>query len=632
MEYKKEKDEKALKTLFYSFVGAGLEGRYEEALCFIDDNYAGVGMGEQGIVRSKEDAREVLRDSYIPVEGTVIKFSVQNFIINRVCDDVAILIGEVLIDNIAVNGDKKSSSIMQTVGAKYHDGKWRISFTHASPVVLTMESVEAYPIRFMDNALSILRTDSLAKRDSLTGILNREGFENLATELLEKYNPKLNIALFMIDLDDFKQINDRLGHQTGDIVLQQVAKTLQATFRPYDVVGRIGGDEFMVLMKGDFSASFLEKKAEDLMKTMNLKVDNKKQVPISVSVGVAYGRARTTFEKYYRIADMGLYAAKRAGKSQYHIINADTNSRYSQSASGEQLMSLQSLLDDVDMDEQGKTPYEALVENVPGGVIVFEITKAGLSVNHCNEWFSYFTGYSEDEIVEMQKDKPFIFVHPDDKKAVIRDADEIRHGKDSSNIIYRVRRKDGSYAYINQVITVTERIKGSIIAYGIVTDVEEVIRLKREIEDSQRELETFLGAIPGGVLNIFVTDTLKLYHRNDWSARFLGYTKEELAQSEAKDPLGLVHPSDLPLVNKVLQELIAGKENASFNYRLLDKQGNYRNVRITVTLVEHSNHELIYNGVITDVGEMISIQKELEYTNQKLEMLLSTAKKENKDL
>lgn len=499
MDKQNETEGKALKSLFYSFIDAGLHGRYEEALSYLGDKYTGVGMGEQGIVRNKNEAKEILKDSYIPGDESCIEFRVNNFIIHMLSEEVAMLVGEIHITNTSAIGKPMYSGLVQTIGAKFNGDHWRISFTHASPTVLSVESVEAYPIRFLDKTLSRLKADIQMSGkmhvDFLTGILNRKGFDLLTKEVMKDYNSKYNTALFMIDLDDFKQINDRLGHQTGDMVLQQVAKVLQHTFREEDVIGRIGGDEFMVLLKGVNSVKSLEKKADEVIQSMCLQVGGKGQMSISVSIGIAYGQAKATFEEYYRIADIALYSAKKAGKSQYNIINVDTNSGHSRSSFGVNFISLQTLLDYTKGNDElkGKTPYETLMENIPCGIVVYEFIEKEIKVDHCNDWFCKFIGYSEEELYHVQKDNPYCFIHPDDMEIVLKGNQSIRDGEERNEIVYRVLHKEGHYVYMNQVLNVTKREKNCIIMYGIETDVSEVITLRQEVEDAHRKLDALLA-------------------------------------------------------------------------------------------------------------------------------------------
>lgn len=614
--------EQVLGQLFYNFIDAGLHGRFDDALDLAVECYSGVGMGEQGIFHGKAEAKKILTEGYISTEGVTIEYEVKNFTINMLSSDAAVMLGEVTVINTPAEGETMHSGLMQSIVAQCKDGKWEIAYTHSSPTVLTVESVEAYPIRFMDHTLSVLRaemkTDIAAYRDSLTGILNREGMEHRAEEIMREYNPKNNTALLMVDLDDFKQINDRMGHQTGDLVLQQVAAILRDSFREVDAVGRIGGDEFMVLLTGAFPVKFLELKAEDLLKAMQLQLGDNQVVPISISIGIACGRARTTFEKIYRIADVALYTAKNSGKAQYHLINADTNVQYGYSGNKANLLSLQSLLNYTDGKtiDPSKTPYEALVENIPGGVVMFELTEDSIKVTHCNDWFCRLIGYSEDELSKLQKQNPFYMLHPDDLSIAQEVAQKIREGANSCNFVYRAICKDGSCIHINQVVSVMERRKGSILIYGIETDVEEAYELKQEVEESRKELEAFLDSIPGGVLSITLTDRIWLLHRNKWIPEFLGYEKQEMRDIENKNPFALVHPDDLPIIQSGVEKMKAGDKKATIIYRLLGKDGVYRHVCLNGSLIEYAEKAIIYYGVLTDVEEMTNVRMELERAKQ----------------
>lgn len=630
MGYQSEINKKELENLFFSFVHAGLKGDFESALTFLDNEYFGVGMGEQGIVASKDEARTMLSGAYLPKDSSKIDFTIENLHIQQLGEDVAVIIGEVVILNHSEDDEVTKCRMMQTIGTKLTNGVWAISFTHASPTQISEESVKAYPIRFMDDSLHSLKEEMqlshIALRDSLTKVLNREGFEEQSASIMQNYNPKFNTALFMIDLDDFKKINDRLGHQTGDVVLVQVAEALKDTFRADDAIGRMGGDEFMVMISGDFSSKFLEKKAEQLMRTVHLQLSEDKQMPISISIGIAYGRAKMTFEKFYRLADMALYSAKKAGKSQYHIIHADTNSGRSYSASGVNFISLQNLLDlSEDDDIDSKTPFDVLLENIPGGVVVFELSKEGLGISHCNEWFSHFVGYDEEEVKQMQTQDPFVFVHPDDLALLKESAQQVWDGADYNNIVYRVKRKDGNYVFINQVTTVTERGKDRIIAYGIETDVDEVIHLKQNVEDARKELEVLINNVPGSVVMFeFDKDGITSIHRNDWLAQLLGYTKEELATLQKEDPLVICHPDDLALAKAAAQSIRDGDDYNSVVFRVRHKDGSYTHMAQIVTVIARQSDRILMYGIQTDVEETYRLKKSVEASQKELESFIQT--------
>lgn len=164
-----------------------------------------------------------------------------------------------------------------------------------------------------------------AEKDALTGIYNREETEHqIGTYLMS--NPDTMGALFMIDTDNFKQINDTQGHMIGDVVLTEIASGMKKLMRESDVVGRIGGDEFTVFMKDITSAEDAEEKAEELLHLFrHLFESEKSPIKVSCSMGIAiYPKDGASFKEIYASADKALYQAKSKGKNNYVIYNDGT--------------------------------------------------------------------------------------------------------------------------------------------------------------------------------------------------------------------------------------------------------------------------------------------------------------------
>lgn len=148
--------------------------------------------------------------------------------------------------------------------------------------------------------------------DPLTGILNRAGTENRIRRYLK---PDANGFLFMVDLDNFKSINDNMGHAAGDRLLRQFAQLLKKEFREKDVIGRMGGDEFVVYMAGARDRIAAENKAERLLA---LCVELGDIYTVSASVGIAaYPRDGRDYAVLYEKADQAMYQAKKNGKNSY---------------------------------------------------------------------------------------------------------------------------------------------------------------------------------------------------------------------------------------------------------------------------------------------------------------------------
>ena len=163
-----------------------------------------------------------------------------------------------------------------------------------------------------------------AQTDPLTGLLNRSSTVECVTDWLT--GSGCHGALMMLDLDNFKEINDAWGHQAGDAILALTADLLRAHFRQSDVVGRIGGDEFMVLMKDVSSRSVVEQHMRRLCEEFRLLTHpDYPQITLSCSVGAAMAPNQgRTFEELYAHADRALYCAKHRGKDSCSIYTEDS--------------------------------------------------------------------------------------------------------------------------------------------------------------------------------------------------------------------------------------------------------------------------------------------------------------------
>ena len=167
--------------------------------------------------------------------------------------------------------------------------------------------------------LAEARLREIAMHDPLTGLSNRRALTERIENTLQIADCRL--ALLLIDLDGFKPINDAYGHAVGDDVLCEVARRLQRLTRDTDIVARVGGDEFVLLVSGETSVDSLATFAARIVQALEAPLlVNGLQVRVSASIGVAhYPHSAGHATELIRTADAAMYCAKRAGKGRVHF-------------------------------------------------------------------------------------------------------------------------------------------------------------------------------------------------------------------------------------------------------------------------------------------------------------------------
>jgi diguanylate cyclase (GGDEF)-like protein/PAS domain S-box-containing protein len=166
-----------------------------------------------------------------------------------------------------------------------------------------------------DLAEQAAQLKALAFQDPLTGLANRKLFHDQLAESLRE-GPAGTVDVLLLDLDDFKEVNDILGHHAGDEMLTEVARRLRSCVRPDDTVARLGGDEFVVLLTGSPEPDAV---AERIVASLNVPmwIDGTMLRP-SLSLGLASaGQDGVAASELLRQADVAMYAAKAAGKNRY---------------------------------------------------------------------------------------------------------------------------------------------------------------------------------------------------------------------------------------------------------------------------------------------------------------------------
>ncbi|MDO5135764.1 MAG: diguanylate cyclase [Eubacteriales bacterium] len=309
------------------------------------------------------------------------------------------------------------------------------------------------------------KMEAIATRDALTGLLNRGALEQQIAERLEEMEQEDECALFIIDLDNFKTVNDTLGHQTGDHVLERAARLLAGMFRAADIVGRLGGDEFVVFLYGPITEMDLRARAQMICEQLNLVMGGKKELCVTASVGIhtCEGRGQT-FEQLYHYADLALYQAKKSGKQCYCIWREEEGAQPSQKVVPQvNAVRLKGLLDYMDsgvaMIEMKESPTFLYISPIFARMLQWEESQL-LSV-------------SIEEVLYSEDSQQF---HEMLQEKVMKENQAVSH-------VIRVRKKTGALAWWRIHAVRVEYNENTPAVLVTATDISDL----KEEESSLRE-------------------------------------------------------------------------------------------------------------------------------------------------
>jgi diguanylate cyclase (GGDEF)-like protein len=280
----------------------------------------------------------VVRATGLPVfSGSTILDTVRDFGVTSAAGTVYI-VGQILLVGIAVGLHSDRPSVATAVGGWYDNGLEALTvalgmvtavlLVHAPPALAVMVVVGV-----LGNRLTEIRQLQVDVRtDSKTGLLNMRGWREAAgKELARADRTRAVIGLLMVDLDHFKVINDTWGHPAGDDMLLAVANVLRTETRPADLVGRFGGEEFVVLLPDadrDAALTAAERIRSRVAGLTVISTDKRGGPAVitgrTTSVGVAVRPENaSTLPDLLQAADAAVYGAKEAGRNQVRIAGVD---------------------------------------------------------------------------------------------------------------------------------------------------------------------------------------------------------------------------------------------------------------------------------------------------------------------
>ena len=265
----------------------------------------------------------------------------------------------------------------------------------------------------------------LARTDSLTGIYNRYGFDESAEKMMDK-NPKAHFVAALLDIDDFKFINDIYGHAYGDKALKSLADSMKTFFPSDALLGRNGGDEFCILLQNHTceDAKELLQQFTGLPKTFSYKG---KEQPFNISLGYAeYPTFADSRSQLMRCADAALYAIKLHGKNGCMAYREGLQSG---------------------IRKQLGFAFKDVSEHLPGAFIIYRADKDDDELFYANHEFLHMTGYKDmDELFRLTNKRFRSLIREDEQKQIESSIwEQIDSGNENDYIHFHLRKADGSY-------------------------------------------------------------------------------------------------------------------------------------------------------------------------------------------
>ena len=294
----------------------------------------------------------------------------------------------------------------------------------------------------------------LARTDSLTGIYNRYGFDESAEKMMDK-NPKAHFVAALLDIDDFKFINDIYGHAYGDKALKSLADSMKTFFPSDALLGRNGGDEFCILLQNYTceDAKELLQQFTRLPKTFSYKG---KEQSFNISLGYAeYPTFAASRSQLMRCADAALYAIKLHGKNGCMAYREGLQSG---------------------IRKQLGFAFKDVSEHLPGAFIIYRAAKDDDELFYANHEFLHMTGYKDmDELFRLTNKRFRSLIREDEQKQIEFSIwEQIDSGNENDYIHFHLRKADGSYLSVLDHGRIVESQQYGRVFYVLFMDWEDM--------------------------------------------------------------------------------------------------------------------------------------------------------------
>ncbi len=376
-----------------------------------------------------------------------------------------------------------------------------------------------------------------ASKDSLSGLLNRETAETYINSRLKHMSPDDVCAMFIIDLDGFKLVNDTLGHKAGDQVIKQASEILSKIFKASDIVGRLGGDEFVGFMSGNITEENAADMGRSICQNLQIALGKDSEINLTASVGIYMASGnKNDFDTLYQFADMALYKVKKNGKNGFRL-NAGEGSKNRT---------------DVFVPVNA-IPLTGLLEYMDSGVALLELGSI-MRVIYVSPSFCHMIGVEPND---YSIPKPISeFIHPDDiaglKQALL---EGLEKGKVVEHA-HRILINNGKWAWWHIKAVKIEYNNPNPVMLVTSMDISEFKENELRLKEKNERLQTAFEQTTQIIWEVDIENkTIDIYENGKFSCpEISGADFPEFIISN-----GYIHSDSVPRFKEFAGELLNGK-------------------------------------------------------------------------
>lgn len=387
-----------------------------------------------------------------------------------------------------------------------------------------------------------------AERDAMTGLLNHDA----TVRHIEAYLAEASgmHALFMIDLDNFKQINDNFGHQYGDRILTDVGTAISTVFRSTDIVGRMGGDEFMALMKDVYSESVARNRAETLLTALQFNASNgDTTLELTTSVGVLlFDAAENDFQSLYNDADAALYQSKGEGKNRYTFFTGGARDR----RRGDLAQQIESV---------STVQLRTLLDYMDGGVVMSEVTDDIRITYVSPSLYRSFGRSTEGE--EDSKQKIFSYVYPADLPGLRTALFKTAESDELLTNTYRVTTESGVEWRRIRAKRIPEQGDGIHRLVAVITDVSDLKHADEHLREAEVRYRTAVEQTNAMLWEVDIASKTLTLTGPAWDRLHSGTTVFPDAPGSYL-ATGAIHPDSVTRFTDMFQAMYAGDDSDTY--------------------------------------------------------------------